>query len=237
MADGRETLFDLVDVYVAVARLPGMGSELAARRQVYAKAIDKLFAPDPTGPLTLATHGGRVKLRLVKPEFFATAPPGAVVPHMAVPGLGLVAIYVLDLMGNLRFLTDWERNDLGLDVKALHDLALENLRKDFPCKMVAEAISGKGGTAICSGDGFDAARLLLIPECLKKGESLVALVPHRDMLVLGPADLEHDRSKLEAGLRALDCQDHPPLLNQPVRVTSAGFEMIDLSGAPEPASA
>ena len=83
----------------------------------------------------------------------------------------------------------------------------------------------------------DAARLLLIPECLKKGESLVALVPHRDMLVLGPADLEHDRSKLEAGLRALDCQDHPPLLNQPVRVTSAGFEMIDLSGAPAPASA
>ena len=57
----------------------------------------------------------------------------------------------------------------------------------------------------------------------------MALVPHRDMLVLGPASLQNDRSKLQEGMRVLECGEHPPLLNQPIRVTSRGFELIDAS--------
>jgi len=233
MSSGEERLWELVDVFVAVARLPGMGRDPGARQRIYEKAVELLIL---SGPLSLATHGGKVKLHLVKPEFLATAPAGAVVPHTPFPSLGLVALYVLDLPQNTRFLTDRESKTLGLDVAGLHNLALENLRKDFPRQMVADAIKGESGTAICSGDTFDAARLLLIPECLKDGEALVALVPHRDMLVLGPASLQDDRSKLQEGMQVLECSEHPPLLNQPVRVSSRGFELIVISTSQETAS-
>src|SRR5262245_11382228 len=98
--DGAERVWEMVDVYTAVARLPGIGADPTARRRIYAQAVERLLNldPDPSQPLSLATHGGRIKPQLVTAEFYkqAAGPSGA--PHSTIPGLpDLLAVYVLDL--------------------------------------------------------------------------------------------------------------------------------------------
>src|SRR5205085_10145696 len=98
--------------------------------------------------------------------------------------------------------------------------------RDFPSDMVANALKGGSGSAIQLADGFDAARLLLVPESLQPGQELVALIPHRDMLLLLPGETADDPNKLREGLRQLECKDHPSLLARPARVTRDGFQLI-----------
>src|SRR5262245_29709864 len=70
--DGAERIWEMADVYVDVARLPGMGADPIARREIYAQAVEQLLnpPPDPSQPLSLATHGGRIKPQLVTAEFY-----------------------------------------------------------------------------------------------------------------------------------------------------------------------
>jgi hypothetical protein len=84
----------------------------------------------------------------------------------------------------------------------------------------------ESASAIQANDLFNAARLLVLPEFLKPGQELVALIPHRDLLLLAPASLLQDENKLREGMRALDCASHPPLLDRPIRVSSEGFEVV-----------
>lgn len=69
-------------------------------------------------------------------------------------------------------------------------------------------------------DSFDAARLLLVPGYLEAGETLVALIPDRDTLVLTTPPADDDW----AGLRTLaGTADGDPLYTEPLVVTSAGI--------------
>jgi hypothetical protein len=227
MADGGERVFEMADVYTAVAQLPGMGQDPAARTRIYQQAAAALLPAPPASsrPLAPATHGSRIKPQLVRPETVTPSEPGPGVLQTPVPGLELVVVYVLDLPGDSRHLTEQDRAELGTEVAEIHRLALDNLRKDFPRQMVTDAVAGESGTAIQFGDSFDATRLLLVPECLQTGEELAALVPHRDMLVLLPAAFLQDHEKLREAVGLLDC-DHPPLLGRPVHVTPDGFNLI-----------
>ena len=108
----------------------------------------------------------------------------------------------------------------------LHRLALDNLRKDFPQQLVVDALVGERGTVFQAEDFFNAARLLLVPEFLQPNQELIALIPHRDILVLLPGSARQDEGKLRESMRALECGDHPPLLDRPVLVTHSGFEII-----------
>jgi hypothetical protein len=227
--DGAERVWEMVDVYTAVARLPGMGTDATARRGVYARAVEQLLnpAPDPSQPLSLATHGDRIKLQLVTAEFYKQAAPPSGAPHTAVPGLAdLLAVYVLDLPGGPRYLSEDDRGNLGIDVTEMHRLALEHLRRDFPRQMVTDVVMGGNPSAIQFQDSFDAARLLLMPEILEGDEELIALIPHRDMLLVLPASMRNEPDKLKQAAETLKCADHPPLLERPIRVTRSGFEII-----------
>ena len=227
--DGAERVWEMVDVYTAVGRLAGMGADPAARRRIYARAVEQLLnpAPDLSQPLSLATHGGRIKLQLVTAEFYKQAAPPAGAPHSAIPGIpDLLAVYVLDLPGGPRFLNENDRGTLGIDVTEMHRRALEHLQRDFPRQMVTDVAAGGNPSAIQFQDSFNAARLLLLPELLEGDQELIALIPHRDMLLLLPASMRNEPDKLKQAAETLKCADHPPLLERPIRVTRQGFEMI-----------
>jgi hypothetical protein len=227
--DGVERVWEMVDVYTAVARLPGMGADPAARRGIYARAVEQLLNPahDPSQPLSLATHGERIKLHLVTTEFYRQAAPPSGAPHTAIPGLpDLLTVYFLDLPGGPRYLSEDDRGTLGIDVTEMHRLALEHLRRNFPRQMVTDVAAGGDPSAIQFQDAFNAARLLLIPEMLEADDELIALIPHRDMLVVLPPSMRNEPEKLKQAAEALKCDDHPPLLERPIRVTCRGFQMI-----------
>jgi hypothetical protein len=227
--DGAERVWEMVDVYTAVARLPGMGADPTARRGIYSQAVEQLLnpAPDPSQPLSLATHGGWIKPHLVTAQFCKQAVPPSGAPHTAIPGLpDLLAVYVLDVPGGPRYLSENDRGSLGIDVTEMHRLALDHLQRDFPRQMVTDVAAGGNPSAIQFQDTFNAARLLLIPEMLEGDQELIALIPHRDMLVLLPTSMRNEPEKLKQAAETLKCADHPPLLDRPVRVTRSGFEMI-----------
>jgi hypothetical protein len=227
--EGAENVWEMADIYTAVGRLPGMGRDPQARARVYEQAVRLLLNPGPdrSQPLSLATHGDQIKLHLVSPEVVRQNAPPSGVPSTPIPGLGgLLAVYVLELPDGLCYLSEKDRNLLGIDVEELHRLALENLRRDFPRQMVDEVRAGGNPTAIQFQDCFNAARLLVIPGFLQGEEELIVLAPHRDMLLLLPAALGQDSNKLKEALETLKCDEHPPLLDRPVRVTHNGFEII-----------
>jgi hypothetical protein len=220
LPDGAERIWEMADIYTAVARLPGMGQDPAERARTYEAVAAPLFpALALDGPLSREAHGA-----LIKPRLVPAGEPGGEL-RQPVAGLPLEVEYVLDVPPG-RLLTSGDAAELGLDPLGLHQLALENLGKEFPGEMVAEGVSGSNGAALQLGDGSDAARLLLLPQHLKPGQEVLALIPHRDLLLLLPAELRDDPQKLEEGLKLLECDDHPPLLNRPVLVRQNGFEMI-----------
>lgn len=234
LPDGGERVWEMADVYAAVARLPGMGADPAARQQLYRQAAAACFSPAPPAPLppvvstplSAPTHGPWIKPRLVRPESLAGAAPHAVPLQLPVLDLGLTVVYLLDLPQGGRTLTEQDRGELELELAELHALALENLRKDFPREIVEQALSGESGSGIQFGDGFDTARLLLVPECLQEGEELVAMTAPHDLLLLLPASVRDDPEKMNEGLRLLKECDHPVLLDRPVLVNRAGFELL-----------
>lgn len=222
--DRGELVWELADVYADVAQLSRAGEDVHARTPIYHQSAEKLLAPplDAEHPLRLDTHGDRIKPQLLRPDEVAVAVNGELPVATEVPGIGLCAAYVVDMPNDPRPLTLQDRERLGLSAEELHRLALANLRKDFPAEMIASALSGEA-TGIQFADGFDGARLLLIPEFLQEGQALLALAPHRDMLLLVPAG--EDLEKLRQGLEMLE-HHHPPLLRQPVRITAAGFTLV-----------
>lgn len=225
MPDGDERLWEMADLYADVARLPGMGGDPPAREALYRRAAAELFplAPDAGRPLRREEHGPNIRPQLVRPDALP-AVEGLV--RRPLSNLGLEEVFVLQLPAGTRCLTAADLDDLKLDSEGVHALSLENLRKDFPADLVTTARSSDSGSAVQFGDSFDAARLLLVPEHLEAGEVVVALVPHRDLLVLLPAAILEDRERFDQGLTELACEDHPPLLTQGVRVTREGFEPV-----------
>jgi hypothetical protein len=226
LPDGSERTWEMDVVYAAVARLPGMGKDPEGRQAIYRQEAAALLAPAPDNrPLSLATHGDWLRAELVPPAALGEFPPHAGILHNPVPELGLETLYVLQLPKVSRWLTERDLADLGLDLPGLHRLALENLGKSFPGEVVTTALEGSG-SALQAQDGFNAARLLLVPERLAPGQELVALVPHQQMLLLLPACSAADPEKLRAGIGEMQCEHHTPLLEAPVRVTREGFAAL-----------
>jgi hypothetical protein len=222
---GEERVWELAELYSRVARLPEMGIDPQARRRLYLQAARLMFAPKVDGPLNRAEHGALIK-PLLLPADGAESPPLAAILSTEVPDLGLKVAYVVDAPPGNRFLTEQDREDLGLSDTELHDLALANLGRDFPSDFLTQPLMANNGSALQFSDGFDAARLLLLPEHLQPGQSLLALAPHRDLLVLLPGAMADDPDRVQQGLEALGCEDHPALLRQAVRVTSEGFQRL-----------
>lgn len=221
----QEQVWEMADLYSAVAQLPGMGQDPQARQRLYQHAARTMFAPKSDEPLDRERHGALIKPQLLPPDGSEEVPVD-LIRSPEVPGLGLKLGYVVDAPGGPRYLTEQDRLNLGIKPSELHDLAVANLAKGFPHDLLSQPLTANSGSAIQFSDGFDAARLLLLPGHLQAGEAVLALVPHRDMLMLLPEAMQDDPGSFRQVLQLLACDGHPPLLRQPVRVTSAGFQLL-----------
>lgn len=211
---------NLANVYKAVAAL--RPHTRAARDEVFARFTAPLESIDNDETLALETHGARILPRLVDVRFLNSVPGGAELPARALGFTGLSVAYVLDSPHHVSYLTRAQGEELGLDDRALHELALANLRAltDWsPFEPARAALS-----VLQNADGHDPARVLLIPEWLAthgSDETLAAAPVARDVLLLAPAP-ENNDWKTWQGL--MDAAGEDAIGDRALKITGRGIE-------------
>lgn len=141
------------------------------------------------------------------------------IPSLPLGPSGLSVVFVLDSEQSVAYLQSEQLQDLGVSPEQALDLAKENLGKSFRAEAIRTVMDESAMSVVKSEDTYDAARLLLIPGALAEGESLAALIPDRDTLVLAPVPGDGDWSALRKLARNADGD---PLWTEPLLVTSQG---------------
>lgn len=173
--------------------------------------------------LDLARDGDRLMPRLFPTNSLQQSAEAGELPHRESGLPGLVVAYVLDGEKAVMYLTTKHLEELALDLDALHARAMQNLRRSFPGALVRHAVEKGSLQVMKAGDSFDATRILLLGEHLEADEALLAVIPDRETLAFtGAAEPNLD------GLRKLARTPASPytLLDRPVRLTRAGFEVV-----------
>jgi hypothetical protein len=220
--------FYLARVYQRIAELPaGDTPELRAGRAAVYDTIVATIREGATGLESLDADAERrnVMPRLVTDDTLAAlrrqvAGAGKALPSLPSGVAGLSIVFVLDREAAVAYLTA----DLLAELKLTPEQALEvgraNLARTFGRDVVRSAVGSRNINVIKISDSFDAARVLLVPGYLDAGESVVALIPDRDTLVLTAAPDDGDW----AGLRRLArAAAGDPLWTEPLIVTSDGI--------------
>lgn len=175
-------------------------------------------------PMSLESDGDFLLPRLVDGPTLAMLQGGATVVHQPLAGTGLFVVYVRDSKDAVSYLHETALAELGLDISALHERALANLRKKSSADFARQVLGGHTLAVLKLGDTFDAARLLLVPEQLRDGEMLAAVIPDRDTLGLVPPPADGNWTGLAKLSRAAA---GPRLLPRPLKVTRHGFELME----------
>jgi hypothetical protein len=214
--------YDLVPLYGEVAAL--QSSTDAARQNLYWAHLRRLHEAVGTGQplLSVERHGGRIRPQIVTPTILAGLSGGAEAPQTPLGTTGLVVVYVLDGPRNFMLLTSDHARELGLDVPALHALAVENLGKGFPADAV-RAVEKNEGSVLKLGDPYNAARVLVVAEHLREGEAVAAGIPDRDTLILAPVPSDGNWDWMREGCGTV-AGPRFRLSDQPLRVSRAGIE-------------
>ena len=220
--DTRGTL-NLDNLYEGLA----MGTPTAEERhQAIASFAEGCLrqVAEMNAPLRLDTHGDRLLPRLMPEAMLRQAPGGEALPHTPSGIPGLMTTYVLDSEMSVMYLTDSHRRELDLELPALHERALANLRRTFPALVVGESVEQQKVSVMKAGDTFDATRLLLVPEQLQDGEALAAAIPDRETLVLAPLPPDGAWDPLRKVARSP--ASPYTLLDRPLVVRRSGFELV-----------
>jgi hypothetical protein len=210
----------------AIARLDSLFAQLAGvrvsdkdrRREAiatWARAVDQASAvPDPS------KQRENLLPRLMPREQVAA-------DMIAGPldGTDLHIAYVVDMPDCVQFVTSQTLQSLAVSDDELHALALANLRKRWSPEPVRAALDKRALTVVATGDGFDAARLLLVPESLQPGEQIAAVVPDKNALALSPVPENGDWTKLISLARTIEATP-PRLSSLPIRVSNTGFHFV-----------
>jgi hypothetical protein len=147
---------------------------------------------------------------------------GATLPAISSGIPGLEAVFVLDSENSVLYLDEDRMRQLDLNLEKTLLLAKENLRRLFPEEVVRRTLQEHSLSTVKSLDTFDAARILLVPEYLKEGERLAAVIPDRDTLVL----MDVPQNGNWQPLRDLaKITDRDPLFQEPILVTQEGFTL------------
>lgn len=199
-------------------------SDKEAVRAVFAQFAGMVREATTVQPLDPVRDRARVFPRLVQPDFLPEADAnGLIVPHRPYGDTGLFITYVLDSAHSMAHITDKTLAELGLTLDTVHALALDNLRARFKPEIVRGVLERNTMSVVKTADGYDAARLLLVPESLREGEVVAAAVPDRDTLVLAPAPRDGDWTVYRKVART---PAGPPLLGVPLSVTRNGVSAI-----------
>ena len=221
--DGTSGTLGLANLYTGIASGP---RDEAARRGAVSAFVNGALSGllEANKPLSLSAHGERLMPRLAEAAFASDAASQGkplVQRPTAVPGL--VTLYVLDSEEAVMYLGEERLAELGIDAEALHARAMANLGRRSIAEIVRGVVERKQVATVEIGDTFDATRLLLVPDALREGEELVAVVPDRETLGLLPVPADEAWTPV----RKLARSPASPyrLIAQPLRVTRSGFEI------------
>jgi len=172
--------------------------------------------------IDLSASIARIRPRIVVERMF---PPNSFekMPRRTVGSTGLSVVYVIDSPQSVIFVTNDHLEAANLDEPTVHEHALSNLRTTFSSALVRAALDGNKMVAVKTGDTYDAARILLIPEHLSEGEALAAIIPDRDTLMI--TAIPQDSGQLRDLARNIAAAD-PRLFDQPVVVRRNGFDVL-----------
>jgi hypothetical protein len=195
------------DCHLAHQRLLSLVRRGVGVEAVAAAAGEALRRPlRPLGrPLSLKIHGTRIELHLVNPlvlELGAREPSLARTP---VTDLGLVATYRLDGRPE-QCVTEGQLQELAIDARDLHGIALAVLRQTLDSRFVTRALAGERLT-LESADGRAAAALLVLSDFLPAGSRLAATLEGPDRLTLEPWTEETASGDSGGGGRRLMIRD------------------------------
>jgi hypothetical protein len=225
-ASGGTATFRLQRFYEALAACPThqTAEAEAARVAVFATAAQALREAAMGAALDPARDRARVRPRLLSDTAVASMrrqAGAASLPAWPSGVTGLSVVLVLDREASVLYLTAEHLQDLALSHDEAFALAKANLAATFARDAVRHAVADRQTiNVIKSCDTYDAARLLLVPEYLEAGESIAALIPDRDTLVLvaPPADGDWSAHRKLAQNAAGD-----PLFTEPLIVTPHGI--------------
>jgi hypothetical protein len=223
----------LARLYQRVADLPASGTpeQRGGRPGVY----DRLIATLRDGTSGLQPMDGAADRRNVMPRLIsddalaalrvrvapAGQPTGRWLPSVPSGVAGLSIVFVLDGAAAVAYLTSDRLAELNLTPAEALAVGRANLARTFGRDVVRSAVRSTTINIVKVGDSFDATRLLLIPSYLEAGESLIAIVPDRDTLVLTPPPEDGDWTRLRTLAGAADGD---PLCSEPLIVTPSGFD-------------
>lgn len=139
-----------------------------------------------TQPLSLDTHGDRIMPRILPASALDVLQKKGDTPHTPLNVAELHVVYVVDYEHSVAYMTEGQREELGLDLESLHEHALENLAKTFAPQAVRTVVNERSLVKVRSEDSYDAVRLLLVGRHLNEGEAVLAAIPDRDSLALIP---------------------------------------------------
>jgi len=145
------------------------------------------------------------------------------IPSLPLGPEGLDVVFVLDNEHSVAYLQSEQLTDLGISAEEALDLAKQNLGRSFRPEAIRPVLDESAMSVVKSEDTYDAARLLLIPDALRDGESIAALIPDRDTLVLTPVPEDGDWASLA---KLAKNADGDPLWREPLLVTSAGVAAV-----------
>jgi len=211
----------LFRVYDAAASVKDQTPE--GRRETLEKFAD-LSLMDALGKVRLETHRDHILPRIVNEAALQELSGINATPSQPLGDTGLHVVCVVDGDVHVAFFTQDMLESLALDFSTIKEHALDNLAKRFDHKSVRKAVMQKEVTLIETGDSYDAARLLLVPRHLIPGETLVAMIPDRDTLVLSPLSPNGDWKPFEQ--LAKSPRSDRVICNRPLIVTSQGVRAV-----------
>lgn len=215
--EGQETPVGLHDAWRHAQAFPDAFSRMVARlvADVKAAGLDRVDDLDFAAAAPMLLPQVRSRTWLEQQSAFGDA----ALVHRPLND-DLVVVYVLDDPHCMVFvcrehLRRWRKTDTDL-----HNLAVGNLQRLGGDRLDAAAV-GAEPLVLTSGDGFDAARVLL----LEQAEGLLVAIPERDTLWLGP---EHgqDLAQLMATTEAIAKRSPHPVSTSLYRVTDGRLEPV-----------
>jgi hypothetical protein len=191
-------------------------------REAFGKVLGALEDAEAAQTLDPEEVRRRILPRIVGEAFLAASAreSSRQVPTVALPVDGLFVTFVLDSEHSVAYLPSDQLAELGLDPAAALALAKQNLSRTLASAVVREVMTSRSIRVMKLLDTYDAARLLLLPDLLEPGETLVALIPDRDTLVLAHPPEDGSWAALEAIAKAAEGE---PLYPRPLLVTPDGI--------------
>lgn len=165
--------------------------------------------------------------------------PGAPMPFVGRSWVGpLWLAYVIDSPDTIATMTSVSQNELGLDEHALHELALDNMRRAFPQDVHGEpfAETTPGLHVLRPPDSYGAARLILherwAPIAREVSGDLLAAGPARDTALYTGSASERDVHALRWLAQQMFQHEPHPMSPAVLKWTPRGWVLFDENATP-----